>query len=806
MVPSIIPSQQAWFNPVVAGPISPTLLRGPRNWYNPIVAGPLSPSIIPSRQAWFAPTLTVEQVLLPTTIASLASWPTTAKVSNVITISFSSVAIPTNASWPTPAVFGSPQYIVPIRGIPTNRSFPQNTVIQGGVYAGNDPNLDGIQIFLGGVEVTPYYLLLESNAPSTEPTLGSGGVPQSCTIQSQTIGRWTATFKLFDNTGTISPSLAQTVVVLDYGIRIFAGCIQSFEINRELSTSSAITFEITATDKSGICDHRVVAGTPDYPAGSDIAQTILDIVANYLNGEGITTNHVPTDGSLGTLATDEQFNFNTVTQAFDQISTDNGLLWFIDAYGDLHICTEDTFPPAPFSLTETSGNWRNLSVSLNLLNYRNKQYVVSNLSTLPGSATSGDNTGGQGGGSSSAVVSETYTWGFASMSPPTPNPGCVMQYINGVATIVGIQVQLPINTIQSVAVTGGYTPQTVFELSNFSDQQSQASNDYLWSYLSCNDPNGLNTIADTQVFPEILLSSGQQVTVNYIPGTNNAAASTGGVISAVTPPGAPSVGGLGTCGSGVYEAVEQVQNVSTQDGIQAIANAILSRWGVVPTTISFETDYPGLRPGQLLPVDIPGTYVTYEDFLITQIQGTHMSGNIGLGMSRAAGNTLVNGSFRWAVQCSNILDPGNWVKWYENLIERTQNALPVYQYEEADFVISSAASNLVNGVISTNPYIVKRTGLLFDMHAAASQVPTGQDLVLSFRVNGTPIPGNVIIPGGSSDNTDNVYVFPATVPLYVFARPPAGPNDVITIVGSYRVTGANPTPAVGVTAFLRWRI
>jgi hypothetical protein len=818
-----VPSQQSVPSPVIAGPLTVTGVPSqqsviapavtapeiigvplpvtwtPRAFHTPSVVGPVGPvSPVPSQQALYAPTMDVSQTIAPSAAVPSQQAFFAPDVSNVQVIS--PAKVPSQQSFLSPHVSGSSQFITPIGSLPSQQFVPAPD-IEGGVYSQLNPAIDGLQIFLGGVEVTKYTLLLESNVPSTEPTLGSGGVAQSCTIQSQVIGRWTATFKLFDNTGTISPSLAQTVQILDYGVKIFAGCIQSISINRELSTASAITFEITATDKSGICDHRVVAGTPDYPAGSDVAQTILDIVTNYLNGEGITTNNVPTDGSLGTLATDEQFNFNTVTQAFDQICTDNGLLWFVDVNGDLNVCTEDTFPEAPFDLTETSGNWRNLAVSLNLLNYRNKQYVVSNLSTLPGSATSGDNSGGQGGGGSSAIVSETYVWNFA--SPGVPNPGIVMQVINGTPTLVGVQVQLPIQTIQSIVVSGGFTPQTVYELSNFNGQTSQASNDYLWSYLSSTDPAGLNTIADTQAFPEILLPLGATVTINYVPGTNNAAAQTGAAIVAVTPPGAPSVGGLGTCGSGTYEAVEQVQNVATQDGLQAIANAILSRYGGVPTTIDFETDYPGLRPGQVITINIPGTYAPTAQLLITQVQGTHMSGNIGYGMSKGT----VNGSFRWAVECSSILDPGNWVKWYENLIERTQNALPVYQYEEADFAIGlGGGGNIGNGLVQANPYIVKRTGLLFDMHAAAAIPPTGQDLVITFYRNGILIPGSVTIPGGSFANTDNVFTFPATTSLYVFANPPNGPNDIITIAANYRVTGANPTPALNVTAFLRWRI
>jgi Concanavalin A-like lectin/glucanases superfamily len=782
-VPSV-PSQQAVYAPTVMGgaqEIDPPLpiTWTPRNVYSPTVAGPLLVNPVPSLQAVYAPTVTATQTLSPAAVPSQQSVPgPTVLLVQVI----APAKVPSQQAVFAPTMRGSTQYIN-LATCPSQQSVPTPTITGGA--------LQGIQIFVGGVDVTANYLETCATVPSMEPALGSGSVASGAIITSQTIGRWQCTLKLFDMYGVLSIALAQTVLILDYGQKLFAGCVQMVTRNRELSTSSAITFEITATDKSGICDHRVVTGTPDYPAGSDTAQTILSIVGSYLNGEGITTDHIPTDGSLGTLVADIAPNFWTVTQMFDQIASDNGFVWFVDVNGELYFKSFATFPGAPFSLTETSQNYRALAITQNLLQYRNKQYAVSNLNTLPGAGSGGG--GGSGGGSSTAVVTETYTWGVG-------NPGIQSQYIGGVLTAVGINLNLPIDTVQSITVNSAV--QTVYELSNFSGQTSTGPTDHLWSYLSQNDPNGINTVADHQVFPEILLTTGQTVVVNYVPASANAAAENGTPLAATPPPGAPTVGGLGTCGSGVYEAVEQVQNISSQASLYAVAVGILSRYGSIPTQVNFQTDYPGLRPGQLLTVDIPLMFQETAQFLITQVQLTHMSANVGAGMSNGA----VNSSFRCDVSSSSILDPGNWIKWYENLIARTQNPTPVYQYEEANFQLGGTAGNLSGGVVATNPYIVKRTGLLFDMHAAAQTTPVNQNLILSFKVNNIPIGGQVVIGGGSTANMDNVSVFPTTEPLYVFARPPNGPNDVITIVATYQVTGPGPVNAVGVTAFLRWRI
>lgn len=706
----------------------------------------ITPSPIPTRRAFTTPVVAHVQAIAATPIAS-------------------------RQAWTTPVIKGGPKYLIP-SAIASRQSWTNPTVTGGA--------LKGIQIFLGGVEVTEFYKEI------------------SCSFTSQTIGRWQASLSFFNADGSFTPTAGQTVLIVDYGVKKFAGCIQQVDFVRAMSTVQAITFNITCVDKAGICDRRVITGKT-YPAGSDIYSVIADINQNYLNGEGLTIKGVPNDGSLGTLDADLPCNYNYVTQAFDAIAQDSGTIWFVDVDGNITFNSLDVLPASPFQIEENSGNWFNLTSSQTTLDFRTTQYAVSNRNVLPGATP----YAGGGGASGSAAVVETFTWANG-------QPGIHSQLINtggGSFFLLpqSIVTSLPIGVIQSITVNGN--PQTVFEFTAFTNQQSTGPNDFLWSYASQNSEAGQNTSADQAEPAHGPLPTNATVVVTYIPATQNAAGSIGVALAPSAPAGgAPTVGGLGTCGSGNFEAVEQVTDITDQTMLNSIAIAVLARksnGGKIPVMVTYTTDQPGISPGQIQEVNLPLVYADAVLILITQVQAVHMAADVGFGSTKTANPQ--HSSFRYTVTGTTNLDPGNWIKWYERLIRRTQNPFPVYQFEEAPFALELDGSN-VGGIVNTNPYIVKRTGQLFDMHVAFSVAPVDQHVTYQFLVNGVLVPGSITITPSSSVNTDNVYVFPLGSPYFVFSRPPTGPNDIITIRETFQVTGANPTNPQNVTAFMRWRI
>lgn len=761
--PTSIASQQTFGTVLMSAPqtVNPLTIPSPRAVGTPNIAGPVSPFTITSLQAFGTPFVDVEQTVSPDTIASLQSF-------GSFEVDFSEdvnpTAIATGQTFGAFALIGGPNAILPY-AIPTQQSFGIPAI------AGGNPNL---AVNVGG---SPWPgtiygavgVLIKGGSDTAAPVSYESANPP--TITSQTLGRWTLQIDLIDDTGLYAPAIGQTIQITEGGYLLFAGCIQTIAYARLMGTLQTIIFHVTATDKSGICDRRIIP-VITFPAGNDVAQTILTIVANNLNGEGIITTplSVPTDGSLGSLAADLTLNYDTVTDAFNQLGTLSGTIWYVDPTGVLWFNSFNNLQPAPFDLVENGGDFRSLVVAPTNINYANQIVAVSNLTVLPGSGSSG---GGGGGGDGTGTNTETYVM--------TPGNIGVLTLSDG-TTIIGVSTAQPIGTLYSITINGD--AQTVVELTQWSGQEPNfGTSDFGPWFWTSNATNVTLSVLSGAAFP----ISGTTLVINYTPYTTNAQASIGEALSPVDPATGDT---LGTCGSGVYQLAIQVQNVSSVDDLNAIAVAELAKRSVSQIQITYQTDKPGLQPGMLQNVNIPRLYLNNVSFMITALQGIAAEGVLEFG-SR----------FQWQVTATSNQDPGNWFQWYANLLLQAGNPLPVPNYEDADFVLAPGSS-LAGGNVTTNPYLVKNTGKLLVMYAAAATPPTNQDLNIFFFVNGSRISGQVTIPGGSAPNTAYAYQFPTTNPLYVFNT--ATENDVITIGVSYTVTGANPTPASNVSATLRW--
>jgi hypothetical protein len=506
-----------------------------------------------------------------------------------------------------------------------------------------------------------------------------------------------------------------------------------------------------------------------------VAQTILAIVQTSLNNpfEGITTTalSVPQDGSLGTLPSDLVFNYDTVTAAFNQIGTLSGTIWFVDPTGVLWFNPFATLQAAPFDLTATSNNYRSLVVEETTVDFATTIYVVSNLNVLPGSGSSG---GGDGTGSNT----ETFVCNPGNM-------GVIFQIspVDGNSYPYFINVSLPVGTLYGVTVNGVVQTQIV-NIQEWNGQVPTASPQFgPWYWL----PNS-TTVATGIVGPSGL-PVGATVVINYTPNTSSVTALQGEALVPVSPAtGDP----LGTCGSGTYELTIQVKNINTVSDMNAIAAAELAKRSGTPVRIEFQTDQPGLAPGQLLTVNIPKLFLNSAKFIITSVKGV------------AASGVLKYGSiFQWDVQGQSNEDPGNYVQWFANNLNRSANALPIYQYGTASFVLA-AGSNLAAGAVATAAVPVQNTGQLTNMTVAFQSPPHDQDLTIQFEVNGALIPGSVTVPGGSASNQVWDYEFTADgTPIFVFNSETE--KDGITCVVSYSVTGPNPIPASNGLAQIRWR-
>lgn len=646
--------------------------------------------------------------------------------------------------------------------IPSDEFFPTPSFTGG---------LQRLQLFIAGVAI-----------PLFNPA-GAGSAASACTISSQTIGRSTATFDIWVSNGSYAPVLGQTVLFVENGATLFSGCIDTKVADKEFGTRRGVTFHCIALDKSSICDRRN-GKIALYPAGSDVAQTINSVVTAYLNGEGINTNGVPTDGSLGVLTSDLPINYNTVAAIFNSIATQSGTVWWVDQYGVLFFSALTELPDAPFPLRETDPIYVNvdsagggggggqctvtstLSGAGATSGYRNRQYVVTNLNVLPGSGS-----GGSGGGTGSNTV-ETFTFANG-------QPGITSNYNpSGVLVPDFINVNLPIATILSITVNG--VDQTFYEITQQAGQQFTGGTDYVWYYASTTTIAGMGGsnqfLAAQGVFA---IPSGATVVITYVPGSNTS--SSAAQVGEALVPTDPSGGTFGTCGSGIFEAVLQVQNISSQEDLNAIAQAELNKSGGIPQILNCFTNKSGLQVGQMVEayfpsLELPGTGTTPVKMLITAVSGTANTQPLNYGSY-----------FTWAIQATTNLDPGNWITYFTNMINRSANPQPVLQQEPKTFILAPSGS-LAAGVVQTNPNRMAATGRLLTLSLEFTLPPEDQDAVATFTdVTSGVILGSVTVPANSTAQA--IVNVPASANLYAFQ------NDLITCTITYVNIGGSPVAA-----------
>jgi hypothetical protein len=747
--PAVIPSAASWGSPIITGGASgiivPAALGPAQAWFNPGVVGPIYPTVIPSAAAWLVPVMNVEQVLAAAIIPSASDWLGGPRVANIIAI-FPAV-IPSAAAWPAPVVEGSPQWLNMIAGISSAQAW-----LTPAVSGGTDT---GLQVLVGGVDVS-------------EHVSRADGL---LTIEAQTIGRWKCSIAFESYTGIPSwkPQRGQSLIVSDGNRRVFAGCVLSVAIDRRLSTTNYVQFRVVATDKGGILDRRLVTGK-NYTSGTDIYQVVADINTNFLAGEGITLGGVPNDGSLGTLEADLTLNFVTVQNALDQIDQQAGTIHWVDPFGVLHISPLLALPAAPFDVVENGDGvstlkWRNAQGSYGLLvtedttDYYNKLYAVSNLNIVPGASASGGSTGG--GGTAGTGLTETFTWGVG-------NAGIISQP-NGAGTLVpvGVQVGVPIYAVSSLTVNG--VAQQPIDYGAYTGQTPPPPT---WFYPGAATGNPSNQVmAGTLASPSI----GDTIVVVYTPWI-----ATGASVPGYTAPLKPSIPGvpLGSCGSGIFEGAIQVKDISLSADLDAIVAAELARIGNPPVIVQYETDWPGLEPGQLQNINVPLSGASSLKCMITQTSGVW----IPPGPLNETGS-----SFRWQVTARTNLDPGNDVKWFERLVKRTTNSLPVQQSDMYTFSVPAGGGSLAAGAFGT-PIGVKRSGRLWKLRFVAGTPAVDQDLHLFLQVDGSTV-ARIDVPAGTAANTMVLKVLGSGEALYLYQ------DQVLTAEAQYSVTGANPTRA-----------
>jgi hypothetical protein len=726
----------------------------------------ITPTGLPSAFAPGLPALNVAQAIEPTGLASeFAPGVPSLVPAQVI----DPTGLASHFAAGSPTVSGGPQRISP-SGLASAFRAGVPTI----------PGATGMQLLIGGLDYTKYL----SNQGVANTGLDATTVAQPLQITSQTLGRWTAVFDFIDTEMATYPEIAQTFVLIENGVKLMSGGIMTVQVDRIQSAIGPLqSYHVIAQDWSAICDRRVVNAT--YPAGSDIAGIVLSIWQNVLcnPNEGITANNVPEiGGPLGLTDTTEVFNLVSVTQAFNQLATDTGCVWWIDVNADLHFIDYTTLPSCPFSLTETSDNWRALSGTANLSDYRNVQYITSNLTAVPGVAQQ-QQGGLQPGqpGYGGPTITETYT---------IPQAAAVARgFLLG-----SIITNFPIAQITALTVNGVSQPvQNGAPPAGAPVYNLQQSWWFFPGFPFLYPPNAAN---DTPVFPyppttSPYPNSGDVVEISYIA----IASSQQAIVQQGNGPLVPATPGVaGTWGSGIYENVQQVQNINLQSDLNAVAAALLNRSDQVPILIQFETDEPGAQVGQSIYINLPISFLPgATQWTITGIQATVASPGVG-----SAGFGVYQGYFRWVIQATSGQDLGNSTFWFERLIARTENPLPIQQTGDLTFILAPEGS-LAAGTPQNNPVPLTTAGALTQAYVICGTPPEDQNLVVDILDNGVSILSSpLIVPAGSYTQVLTMTFAAAGLTVAI--------GDLLSVSISYQVIGSAPTPAASVTVYVQWTV
>lgn len=188
-------------------------------------------------------------------------------------------------------------------------------------------------------------------------------------VRDQLNGRNTASFDLVSTDGAYRPTVGAEVVITRNGTRLFAGFVNDYEEEDVPGNWAALLFRVPCVDYNAICNQRLVAKAYE-AAGQTLGDIVRDIVATFLNGEGIATTNVQN----GPIIEKAIWNYQTAAEAFNDLADLSGYMWYVDYNKVLTFCARDT-NAAPFALTNTSANYRKMKVRRTREQYRNKQII-----------------------------------------------------------------------------------------------------------------------------------------------------------------------------------------------------------------------------------------------------------------------------------------------------------------------------------------------------------------------------------------------------------------------------------------------
>ena len=205
-------------------------------------------------------------------------------------------------------------------------------------------------------------------------------------------------------------------------------------------------------------------------------------------------------------------------------------------------------------------------------------------------------------------------------------------------------------------------------------------------------------------------------------------------------------------GTGIYTAVEEVQDVSDRAVLVEYANSLLDRFSEIGVEVNITTHKFGLEPGMQINVDLPSLGVTNQDYLIESMTLTE----------QAKTKLLFN------VTISNSIQQRDALAAFQRLIRRIRKSastsVRTVQFDLAVTMQGITNPGLAVGANVTNEVLIRTPITLKEIAVSFKTPPAGQSIKLDIKADSVSILGEGYIEYTTSGGIVTYTVF-ANAPL-----------------------------------------
>lgn len=194
----------------------------------------------------------------------------------------------------------------------------------------------------------------------------------------------TCTFRINNRSGLGLPQEDQEVrIEFGNGLTLFGGYIVEVIDNPKIKNGN-LEVTVTCIDYVRLMDSNLVHRVFENMTAKAIIEAIVQI---YCIGQGITTTNVATGPTISQIS----FNYLQPSQCIRKLCEHTGYNWYLDYEKDLHFFPLET-NVAPFNIDANSANYRNLKITKDASQIKNRVYVRggTKLSDFTTYSTKGD--------------------------------------------------------------------------------------------------------------------------------------------------------------------------------------------------------------------------------------------------------------------------------------------------------------------------------------------------------------------------------------------------------------------------------